>query len=63
MTFQLFSKTSPSYMNDIFKAAGQHSVITKKSLLKLSQPLRETNHAQNNLSYIAHTFNKHFFAE
>ena len=42
-------------MNDIFKPTGQHNAITKEYLLKLNQPLRKTNHAQNNLSYIVLT--------
>ena len=44
---------SPPYMNDVFKPAGQPNTTTRVSLLKLNQPLRKTNHAQNNISYIA----------
>ena len=33
--------------------AGQPNTTTTASLLKLSQPLRRTNHGQNNISYIA----------
>ena len=40
-------------MNDVFKPAGQPNATTRASLLKLNQPLRRTNHGQNNISYIA----------
>ena len=40
-------------MNDVFKPVGQPNTTTRASLLKLSQPLRRTNHGQNNISYIA----------
>ena len=40
-------------MSDVFKPAGQPSSTTRASLMKLSQPLRITNHGQNNISYIA----------
>ena len=40
-------------MNDVFKPAGQPNTTTRASLLKLNQPLRRTNHGQNNISYIA----------
>ena len=53
MSFKFCNNVSPPYMNDIFKAAGQPNTITGASLLKLSQPLRRTNHGQNNISYIA----------
>ena len=39
-------------MNDVFKPAGQLNTTTRASLLKLNQPLRRTNHGQNNISYI-----------
>ena len=44
---------SPPYMNDVLKPAGQPNTTTRASLLKLNQPLRNTNHDQNNISYIA----------
>ena len=40
-------------MNDVFEPAGQPNTTTRASLLKLSQPLRRTNHGQSNISYIA----------
>ena len=40
-------------MNDVFKPTGQPNTTTRASLLKLNQPLRRTNHGQNNISYIA----------
>ena len=40
-------------MNDVFKPAGQPNTTTRASLLKLNQPLRRTNHSQNNICYIA----------
>ena len=40
-------------MNDGFKPGGQPNTTTRASLLKLNQSLRRTNHAQNNISYIA----------
>ena len=42
-------------MNDVFKPAGQQNTITRTSLRKLNQPLRKSNHGQNNLSYLAPT--------
>ena len=47
------NKASSPYMNDAFKPAGQLNTITRASLLKLSQPLRRTNHGQYNISHIA----------
>ena len=44
--------SSPPYMNDVFKPAGQPITTTRASLLKLNQPLRRTNHGQNNISYV-----------
>ena len=40
-------------MNDAFKLAGQNTTATRTSLLKLTQPLRKTNHGQKSLSYVA----------
>ena len=40
-------------LSDVFKPAGQPNTTTRASLLKLRQPLRRTNHDQNNISYIA----------
>ena len=53
MSFKFSNNASPSYMNDVFKPAGQPNTITKAPLLKLNQPSRRTNHGQNNISYIA----------
>ena len=53
MTFNHFSYLNPLYMNDVFKLAGQSTAATRTSLLKLSQPLRKTNHAQKSLSCVA----------
>ena len=39
-------------MNDVFKSGGQPNTTTRASFLKLNQPLRRTNHGQNNISYI-----------
>ena len=52
MSFKFCNNTSPPYMNDAFKPAGQPNSTTRASLLKLNQPLRITNHGQNNNSYI-----------
>ena len=40
-------------MNGVFEPAGQPNTTTRASLLKLNQPLRRTNHGQNNISCIA----------
>ena len=53
MLFKFFNNTSPPFMNDVFQPAGQPNTTTRASLLKLNQPLRITNHSQNNNSYIA----------
>ena len=53
ISFKFCNNTSPPYMNDVFKPAGQPNTTTRASLLKLNQPLRRTNHGQNNISYIA----------
>lgn len=37
-------------MGDIFKRASQHNLITKTSLPKLNQALRNTNYEHNKLS-------------
>ena len=39
----------PPYMNDVFKPASQLNITARASLVKLNQPLRRTNHSQNNL--------------
>ena len=52
MSFKFCNNTSPPYMNDVFKPAGQPNTTTRASLLKLNQPLRRTNHDQNNISYV-----------
>lgn len=44
MTIKFLSKTSSPCMNDAFKPAGQHNIITKTFLLKLNQRFRKTNH-------------------
>ena len=41
MTFKYFNNLSPLYMNDVFTPAGQNTTS------KLSQPLKKTNHGQN----------------
>ena len=53
MSFEFRNNTSPPYMNDVFKPNGQPNTTTRAPLLKLNQPLRRTNHGQNNISYIA----------
>ena len=53
MSFKFCINTSPLYMIDVLKPAGQPNTTTRASLLKLNQPLRRTNHGQNNVSYIA----------
>ena len=40
MSFKFCNNTSPSYMNDVFKPAGQPSTTTRASLLKMTPPLR-----------------------
>ena len=52
MSFKFCNNTSPPYINDKFKPAGQLNATTRASLLKLNQPLRRTNHGQN-ISHIA----------
>ena len=37
-------------MNDVFNPAGQPNSTNRASSLKLNQPLRITNHGQNNIS-------------
>ena len=44
MSFKFCNNTSPPYMNDVFKPAGQPNTTIRASLLKLNQPLRRTNH-------------------
>ena len=51
MTFKYFNYLSPLYINALFKLAGQNTTPARTSLLKLSQPLRNTNHGQKILSY------------
>lgn len=53
MSFKFDDNTSPSYMNDAFKPAGQDNTTTGASLLKLNQLLQRTNHGQKNISYTA----------
>ena len=53
MSLKFCNNTSPPYMNDVFELAGQPNTTTRASLLRLNQPLRRTNHGQNNISYIA----------
>ena len=53
MSFKFCNNTSPPYMNDVLKAAGEPNTTTRASLLKLNQPLRRTNHGHNNIFYIA----------
>ena len=53
MSFKFCNNTSPPYVSDVFKPAGQPNTITRESLLKLSQPLQRTNNGQINISYIA----------
>ena len=50
MSFELFNNMSPADMNDAFKTAGPPSTITTASLLKLSWPLRKSNHGQKSIS-------------
>ena len=52
MSFKFFNNTSPLFMNDVFQPAGQPNTTTRASLPKLNQPLRITNHGQNNIFYI-----------
>ena len=53
MSFKFCNNTSPPYMNDVFKPAGQPNTTTRASLLKLNQPLRRTYHDQNIISIIS----------
>ena len=53
MSFKFCNNTSPPYMIDEFKPAGQPDTTTRTYLLNLNQPLRRTNHGQNNISSIA----------
>ena len=39
-------------INDVLKQTGQPNTTTRASLPKLNQPLRRTNHCQNNVSHI-----------
>ena len=40
-------------MNNVFKPAGHPNTNTKESFLRLNQLLRNTNHGQKTLSYMA----------
>ena len=40
-------------MNDVFKPSGHPNTNTRASFIKLDQPLRNTNHGQKTLSYMA----------
>ena len=53
MSSKFCNNASPPYMNDVFKPVGQPNNIARASVLKLNQPLRNTNYGQNNISYIA----------
>ena len=56
MLFKFCYITSPPYMNDVFKPAGQSSTTARESLLKLNQPLGRTNQGHKNIFYIAPIF-------
>ena len=51
MSFKFCNNTSPRYMNDVFKPAGQPNTTTRASFLKFNQPLQRTNLGQNNIFY------------
>lgn len=51
--FKYFNNLDPSYLKDLFKPAGQHTINTRTSFLKLNKPLRKANHWQKTLSYVA----------
>ena len=50
---QFTSSMSFIMINDVFKPVDQLNNITRASLLKLNQPLRNNNHGQKSISYIA----------
>ena len=50
MSFKFCNNTSLPYMSDVFKPAGQPNTTTRASSMELNQPLRRTNHGQNNIS-------------
>ena len=56
MSFKFCNNTSPPYMNDVFKPAGQSNTTTRASSLKLNQTLRRNNQGHKNISYIAPIF-------
>ena len=47
-----FNKTSPMFLNHIFKQTGHPNTNPRTSFLKLNQLLRKTNHGQKELSYL-----------
>ena len=53
ITFKFFNNKSPAYMNDVFKLAGHPITDTRTSFLKLNQPMRNTNHEQKAVSFMA----------
>ena len=53
MSCKFCNNTCPPHECCIYKPAGQPSnTTTRASLVKLSQPLRRTNHGQNNIAPI-----------
>ena len=49
ISFKIWNNTSPRYMNDVFKPAGEPDTTTRTSLLKLNQPLQKTNHGKKSI--------------
>ena len=52
-TFKFFIDMCPLYLRDVFHPVDQSLIATRKSVLKLSQPLRQTNYGQRTISYLA----------
>ena len=51
--FKFVNGQSPKYMGEVFKKSTASNLGTRSSLLKLQQPLRNTNYGQSNMSYLA----------
>ena len=52
-TFKFFNDMCPLYLRDVFHPVDQSHITTRKSVLKLSQPLCQTNYGQRTISYLA----------
>ena len=51
MTFKYFNNLGPSFMDDVFKSAGEHITDTRTSLLKLKTTF-EKNQSRTKESFL-----------